>query len=497
MSRIVLEKDIFIDIKIDGRDLPSLLSCMHQIEIIENADTALPVMLLILQDEDNALLDGLALSDANTVDLLLGTKSGNGDDLIHAKLRFNVFSNHMTAGGTGYLHHITGVLDAPKYLQESNIQSIEGTSADAIAEIASDCGLSAKIDVSASDKMVWLNPGITRSKFVEDIVSCAYATKTGLPKVAVTLGGELRFYDVNEKILSKGQHKLYFGDGKAKGNNILAVFDVKMDSAPGFSNSFVNYGYHVTEPMLDGKLLKSTGISIQTDGNFIPMNQKPYYDVETARINYAPHDCGNTHSKYWESYHSNIRKSAMYNQGVICLLHGQVSNIRVLDTVDMDFVKMSTGDSIDESKRSTYLVTGTKVLIRHVMYSEFIRLTKFSTNKQGSATLINTDGKGSPTRTEVGQEQAGKSDWTYITEGRKDKPEDGVDNIIDEELMPTETDSTEWDDPEKDWLDDNADPDNTGPYEQAHTEKRGQVKQREEDTDPGVVENDGPDPKKE
>lgn len=474
-----------VSVSVDGTPIPrSMPNAVATVEVIENSAMGPPQARVHLIDPKNVLENELNLSEDNKVVVMMARNIDDGAQPLH----FRLFRKKSGVSAEGYGHQLYCLVDAPGLVRGIENKSWKKPSSDVIKDVLTQSGLTIDQEAweSTNDKQVWINPGITKIAFVNQLIAHSFKSETGLMQLGIQAERTCRFRDVFS-VLQQGDAKVVvYGSPRYVREADYVTKQVKFGTAGGFLASYVGYGYDVWDSRPDGKLMKSDAVSLQMSGGFAPMNQEAYEAVSAVRKDYTPNSAGNEHDKYWQAYHANIRKRALFTQSAVIIIE-RTTTIQILDPVELRLTPMDMNiegrkDAIDQSRGGRYYVLAKKRIIRGTKYAELFLLQRMSVNMQGSATLVSGDtGRGSPTPTPQDQEKAGQSEWTYEKESRYSDPKDGVHDIIDEEVMPTPTDSTDWDNPQC-WTDGYGA--KNGPYEVAKTGKVGVVKKRETDTDP-------------
>lgn len=485
MSMRASRKDFgFIDVSIDGAEMPAgMINAMRSVEIIENAMFSFPLCRMLLDDNPNAFQSEAALTDDNVVTICMGRDESQ--DLPTSK--FRIGKHKAKPSGEGNIVQFVGTLDAPVLTKATKVGAYEGTSSEVLKKVLKEAGVTAGEQWdSTTDKMVWRNPGLSYSSFLNRIAAHSWKTESGLMRLAINEDATATYVDVMDVLAGEPVASVIYGDARLNDKDYAAQ-ELHFGADSNLAAAWVGYGYAVRNSTLDGKVQKVDSVVLDTDAPFLPVNKDSYDTVGAVRNDYAPQECGNTHDEYWRAYAANVRKGSLFTQKAVCLIYGY-TGIKLLDCVDLSIINMITDgkreDPINESRGGKYLVTAKKRMWRAGEYAELFELRRIAVNLSGETTLVSDPTtKGSPTFVdEPKQDKAGKSEWTYETEGRKDDPKAHCRDIVEEECMPTADDSTEWDDVE-DWTDSNSTR-KGGPYEWALTEKRGEVKSRERDTDP-------------
>lgn len=469
----------YFEIGIDEFSLPpGMDNAVHSIEVIENAALLTPQVRIVINDSNNVLRGEMNLSEDNKIGVVMAV-----NEVDNAKVNyFRMFNERGGVVTEGHSFTIHGLLDAPKFTKGIETKAYEGTSGSVLQQVLSQCGIRVET-LGTDDDQVWINPGLTRNRFVQQVIDHSYVSVSAFPRLGLEADKRGRVIDVMRQ-LNNPTSILTYGDTEKLGGD-YSISTIAQSDDGGLLGSWTGYGYDLYDPRLDGKLMKSDGVRLQTDGGYAPLNVQTYNDIKAARKDYAPQDCGNVHARYWQAYHANMRKAALFTQGLRVVVNA-TTDIRLFDCVEVRFAEMhmrniQRDDPMNKTRGGNYVVTAKKRMIKGAQYAEMFLLKRVAVNNQGKTELLSQDGRGSPTPTEVDQGEGGKSKWTYVTENRLADPKDHCFDIVDEEVMPTPNDSTDWDDV-VDWTDEN--PLEHGPYERAHTGKHGVVLHRARDTDP-------------
>lgn len=482
----ILMGQSWVEIGFDGKSFPKgTINVFENVEIIENMIMLCPTLTMYVNDENNYLFNELNLHDQNKIQVTI--KRLDTDD--ERKMEFRLFTQNNSAYSHGYQHKLVAMINNPLWTQDTSIKAYaDKNSHEVISAIIGESGLREGTIEPCNDKMTWRNAGLTRSAFAKQIVDRGFKKADGLMRLGVRADGLVHYLDVFAQIQKPPVEKFVYGDIKQVPGT--QVHSVKAVNAHGFVNSWASYGYKNFEPMLDGKVRQSDAIEVSMDGPYAPYNKDTYNEVGVGRYDYVPTDAGNTYDDYWHNQHNNLRKSMLFTTRVDVIVYEQCK-AQLMDPVELHITDMQEGDEVSRVRGGKYLLAAKKTIMRGMHYAECLMLLRIAYNEEGEGKLQETDGKGekghNPIEYKGPTQDAGVSDWTYSKEKRKDatdkhgKKLDGCGPIVDEECMPTSSRSTGWDELE-DFTDDN--PAKNGPYKVAKTEKKGEVKKRERDTDP-------------
>lgn len=472
-----VEGEFFISIWIDDQPLPTPWpAAVTDLKILESHGI-LPMLKFTINDDQNRLVSEYHLGDHNQFSFMLGTST-----LRHSeRLYFRTFNIKRKQLNEGYQYTISGHIDAPKLTKGAENWSREGTSSAILKEVCSTLGLLPDEEkwLETADKQVWLNPGISWTRWLQHVQYHSYKDVLALPQLYIQADKTCRFVDKMATLNETPPFDRTMGLGHYEPlKTRYLVMDLGDKNRGGFYGSWVGYGYDLHDMRLDGKQYHSTAVSVDTDG-YIPLESTAYNSVDTARREYVPNQCGNTHENWWAAYHGNLRKSALFTQEIVALVY-DYTDLQLGDSVELRVMGMElqTVDPLDDpapaARNGVYVLVGKTRRIMNNKYAEGLVLQRLQFKEAGKQTFV-SDSKGSPVPTPVDRTDLGYSSWTYETQRRFENPKDGCRDIVDEEPLPTNVDSTDWDTPIN-FADD--------PYEWAKTGKVSQVLSRQKDTRP-------------
>ena len=477
MTGASVEGEFYISIWIDNEPLPAPWpAAVTDLKIMESQGI-LPMLKFTINDDQNRLVSEFHLGDHNQFSFMLGTSVDRHSE----RLYFRTFNIKRQQLNEGFQYSITGHLDAPKLTKGAESWSKEGTSSEILKSLCSELGLQPDDEkwLETADKQVWINPGISWTRWIQQVQRHSYKDTLALPQLFIQADKLCRFVDMMGALNEKPPFERTLGLGHYKAlKTRFLVMDLGDKNVGGFYGAWIGYGYDLHDMRLDGKQYHSTAVAIDVDG-YLPLETSAYSSIQTARREYVPNQCGNTHENWWAAYHANLRKSSLFTQEVLALVY-DYTDLKLGDSVELKVMGMElqTVDPVDDpapaARNGVYVLVGKTRRIMNNKYAEGLVLRRLQFREQGKQTMVE-DGRGSPSPEPVDRENLGVSQWTYETEARYQDPKDGCRDIVDEEPLPTTVDSTDWDTPSN-FTD--------SPYEWAITGKVSQVLSRAKDTRP-------------
>jgi hypothetical protein len=385
MSILALKDQLYVDLMIDETDFPTMTNFMDEICIIENIGSLVPTFSMIVNDSEDVFMDALSLTDGNLFSVVLGRDISevSGDNANQSK-NFRLFSHKAKRYQTGYKYAISGIFDAPKFTVETRQMEFEGTTDSVLKKLAEMAGID-YTGTTTQDNQVWLNVSDPCSVFARKLAQHSYLPE-GLMLLCLASDNTLIYKNVLD-LLNQTPTNFFSSTetdtSRANGAHVLS--DWELGSTAGFMNHWLNYGYLLVEPTLEGVNSTYNGITLSTAGNFVAINSDVSSAVEQARTDYTPIDCGNTHPRYWQAFHANLRRMGMFTQKLICIVN-DVTNINPMETIDVTIYNAATGRPSPVS--GVYLVTAKKTLIKSTRYAEIFELTRPSVPNAGKSKLM-------------------------------------------------------------------------------------------------------------
>jgi len=370
MSIISLDGQIYLDLKIDDQDLRTQTNFLDSAYIIESVSSLIPTMAMVINDEADTLVNDFKIMDGNKFTMVLGTSQTELAE--NYPLNFRLFSFKGNRYQAGYKYAISGIFDSPRFTQDAPQKVYKGGSADALSSLASDCGIDFEAGSKTSDYQTWLNAGETMSLFARRIAQHSHK-ENGLMQLCLLANNTLMYQDVIEAVNRTNVQYKFVTNQSDQSEDSFLMTDWSPSSRAGFFNSWINYGYNLIEPSLDGVQHFNNEISLSTGYSLPSVNQQVTDMVEISRTDYAPIDCGNTHDNYWKAFHNNLRLSGLFNQSLICMVPA-VTNLSPLEPVQVEIYNANTARPNNYS--GTYIISAKKSLIKGTRYVEIFELLR-------------------------------------------------------------------------------------------------------------------------
>jgi hypothetical protein len=373
---IEIKTGIALGISINGQEYPLEKSGFQKLVLASNKRMSTAACELVFSDLVGAINTEITLADGVELVIRLGRDISSYD--VYSYRVYN-YKRGASSGAPMYIVH--GYYDAPKWFLGSWKKPIEGTSSEAISQIASKCGLKSDTD-QTNDDMIWL-PGNERScQFVRSIAERGYLNLQSCMSIGMTLDGVYKYKNLTT-LPTVGS---VFAWGHVE--NSVNVIDAQYTTNSGYGNSIGGYKHSVRPQSLDWASDKIDNVQVQRKTQYFQQNADVKSMLTSGRIDFGEVDCGNVH-RYWDAArYQNMRTAMMYGMGVELMTNQRTPlELDLFSPVTYKPLEPPGNGSIEEAPQwaSVYYVTAKAVFLEQGNYFE-----KF----QMASTGINTDPDG-------------------------------------------------------------------------------------------------------
>jgi hypothetical protein len=167
-----IQDQVYLTIKIDGTEVNGIF--IKDLTLAEGNGAYAPTMRLEADDPSSLLSTSRALSEGNTVEILISKKMS---DPKAVPRKYRIFGPTRDNNAYNPNLKIIGVLDAPKYFTASSRESFTGTTDVVLRKVAEICGLKYLGPVngrSLNDRQIWLDVCTSRAKFIHETTRHGY-----------------------------------------------------------------------------------------------------------------------------------------------------------------------------------------------------------------------------------------------------------------------------------------------------------------------------------
>jgi hypothetical protein len=384
MSEISLDGQIFIDLKIDGKDIPvGLPNFLTELAIIENV-AGVPVLSMTINDSEGYISENIPFTDSNKFSIIIASDKSELKE--NKSLDFRLFNWSAVQYQKGFTYKINAMFDNHSYITEVISKAYSGSSDYVISEIAKACKLDYVGTDSCVDSQNWLNFSDTLSTFAKKIAQHSFI-QNGCMALCLCANGDLIYKDMIKAI--NGEPDGYFDNSNTEQKaGVHTLQEYAPSSSAGFMNAWLNYGYVTVEDLLSGMNTSYDAVTLtSTSGGAAAINEDISNSIKSVRKDYVIQDCGNTHPKYWKTFHNNIRILSLFSQKMIILVD-RVTNLVPLDVVDLNIINISSNKPTLFSGK--YLIGAKKTLVKGTKYAEIFELYRNTMPKRGEAPLSNS-----------------------------------------------------------------------------------------------------------
>lgn len=390
---LVIPDIAYVSLIIDGVEISKAPNAINTILLSEGNGMAVPAIKILLNDVTSQFNSERTFSDGNIIELTIA-KSPN--DAQSSPRKYRIFSTHYSNAYTGPLITIVGIINAPKYIAAAKIEAFKGNSSDVLSKVAGDSGLQYEGPQKFNgkvpkDQQTWLNVCKNRAMFVLETTRRGWIDEHSCMAAIVSSYGKLIYRNLTD-VINEKPDKVKFAflyncapSTEEKAKKVYTVRETADRSSSGFAAHWQNYGSKRVINKLSGTFDKVEQLQVQTPGSYLALNSEVKSDVQKARFDYAPIDCGNTHDKFEHAVYQNIKLLALFSEK-ISILVDQVTDVQLFDPV---IYRQSDSNEQKQIKNSDiYIVIGKVVqLAGGVFYNERLELARMSLTMKGTATL--------------------------------------------------------------------------------------------------------------
>lgn len=353
-----------LEVIANGRDLnldPSKLAHMY---VISNINQALPSLSIGFKDDTGKELDNL-LGDGAPITVSIGNPAHH----VYNGLQFQASGTpKVNPNGTANMITFSGVLNKTKWLRKVVDKHYEGTASSVIAQLASEAGLIPDVD-SSMDAMTWLPNRTSLANYANHVLQRSFSGEASALIMAVTDSGKLRLKDLNGLIGGGG---ITLASNPTQGHPVLNYVAVPRANS---NNSSHGYGSTTIGMNPDGSIFEGNEVAVKlmSAATSIGSTIKEAVGSLGTRINALAPLAGNTHEKWYEAIHQNMRIKSTYSFDIE-LITDVPSKLELLDTPMFKPVNSATGQEAT-ALSGKYIVTCINKFIQNNRYWEKICLT--------------------------------------------------------------------------------------------------------------------------
>lgn len=362
-----------LEVTVNGQDLGLDPSNLSHLYVVSNINQALPSLSIGFKDDTGAALDNL-MGDGASVKVSIGNPSYhmyNGLDFIVSGMpEVNPYS--------GSSNHIkfNGVLNRVKWLRKMVDKPYKGTSANVIAQLASEAGLIPDID-SAMDFMTWLPNQTSLVSYANHVLNRSFAGEGNALVMGIMDNAKLKLKSLNTLIGNSG---ITLSSNSDLGLNVLQWVTRSKAGSTNFSHG---YGSTSLGLNLDGTIFEGNNVAVKlmSSATSIMSGIKDIIGDVGTRINALAPLAGNTHDNWYKALHQNPRILSTYAFDIE-LITDVPTRLELLDTPTFRPYNVASNQEAT-SISGKYIVTAITKFIQNNRYFEKIVLTAQGPNGIG------------------------------------------------------------------------------------------------------------------
>jgi hypothetical protein len=358
----------YIDFGLNGNPLPLQLGGFDHFALTENMMRFMPCFRAVIFDTTNSVNTGSdPIQDGTPVTLAMGI--GANDTVQPKTYNYRMFGlPKQVRIGNRPAYRFIGPLASFKYWRGIPKTILRGTSAQALTQIANDCGLTPDV-VNTNDYMPWLLTRKPYSGLATHIADHGYVDDESVMAMALNTDGVLRYR--NFATLAKQKPSVVFSFGTPTSGAFQIMGNYYMTTKSGLLNNIYKYGTQGVRENLDGSVSVLNKTKVTLLSNNLDINTDLYNEVGNVRNEHYPIDGGNTHVDYTTAEHQNRQGLAAFSTSVY------VMTTSVVPLTLFDVAKLEIGDTGDGTAQiynGNYIVAAKTRYVSGTQYYEKYKL---------------------------------------------------------------------------------------------------------------------------
>lgn len=355
----------FLNIKINGQDLPNLRSAVVEVTI-NNVVLGVPSCKLVLNDMQGVFTGPLAIVDGTKITITRGKHIG--------ALKTATFSAVGTRGGGSAggnnLRVVIGLLDLPAFFYDSRPYVKQGTSLDVYKDLASRAGLEFVTNIQqVDDSMRWMSFNVSPRQFIETLEKRMYMPNGGYPQSFVTEDKRLIVDDLLARMEEEPVAKFVFDYPPDAGESAILLTEFKDKSVSGHYNANVGYGHRTLATNDEGKVESYSKGTVKAQGhvNVNADRRERIAGTNTTHESYMPVTKGasaNVHRNWVKAFDNWKRQFALFSEYSRGMVTGTLYTLEPLRPVQIKVGTItSKGAKLREDVSGKWLYVGYTELI--------------------------------------------------------------------------------------------------------------------------------------
>lgn len=336
------------------------------LHIMTSSKVTLPAMHLQLVDALQ-IMPQFNLSDGSSVTVVI-------EGQVKVERKFRVHSWYRTQFGLGFSYTLDCYYDSPKYWATTSVAGIQGSSHDAIKQIADKCGLQFwDQNTNTNDNMLWMPTNKPYGAFARDIARYGYINDKSHMVLAVDTTGVVRYKNVN----AESNPEITVGYVNTNNEeNFVTMVDFRAITQSGTNNIIGGYLHdrYVQSIAKDGNL--ESELSVVSKSEVPLMNSEVRDQISQGTVSFSPIDAGNVHPKYERAKYQNTRYNLLKSMQVEFLFPLQTS----FEPTD-SFKYVAPVTQHNEEYNGEYFVMAKVIFVTGTSYQEKIVAVRNGLNK--------------------------------------------------------------------------------------------------------------------
>lgn len=369
MHQLGGDGQLSVGLFIGDKEFPLQVSPLFKIDVYSNTRVMLPTAKIMFTDPYSLIgvsNNQLRVREGTQVTVVISK------DNVDTKYSLRVYNVDRAIANNSYVYTLQCYYDAPKYMIDSTNKGWRATSSSVIKELAELCGLTYN-GVSTNDSQVWLGANDRIGKFVRYLAMHGFVSQTSCLVAAVTMTGELRYFDVNDT----AQPALGMLMGQTPTGQDVLLHDAKVLTNSGFVNAIGVYRHHYVDQKLDAQPVHvESTVTRRAETEDFDSDVKR--SVTRGRVDFSPSDLVNVHPNWGRAQYQNMRGS-MINSVALAVQTGMRTPIDLLEQVKVNLKTQVGPLGVEDSAGQydgLYFITDKAISVDATHYVETFHLAR-------------------------------------------------------------------------------------------------------------------------
>jgi hypothetical protein len=353
----------------NGVELPLAPSNIESLLVVSNINASLPTIRIDILDDKKIFINDFTIVDGSVITIAIGDNLNTSNQETYDFMVVGMPEKIIASNNVKYT--LYGVLAFPKYWKTVKPYYFQGTSYQALQNIASLTGLSFSGKITA-DSMNWFGNNYNYAQLVSYITDYSYVDNYSCMVSFVDVLGRLNLIDC---MSLEAKYKLTNVQNAITVKDTYKYSDIYFINDNGLYNFSYGYKNSLTEYGLTNDLTKSNEtVNLKKNySEYFNVNSLLYNKAGTVKSDFTPVSLGNCHSNWSKAKYQNTRIKSLFSTKAEVYFNSKTS-IQVGSMVTLDYMN-SALNMIDNNLAKSWFVEAKSFGISGQRYTEKLLLS--------------------------------------------------------------------------------------------------------------------------